>query len=128
MIKKVGDVLEGTVVRLYPRYAILLFDDMSTGLLHISELSKNYVRNFTAYVAVGNIYKVKIISLENDGSMKVSIKQLSEAERHRNFKKRHLDPKEVSFLTLEKELPEWILEENEGSKPLEEKGNDHQDD
>jgi predicted RNA-binding protein with RPS1 domain len=126
MDKLVGDVLEGTVVRVYPRYAILLFDDLSTGLLHISEVSNSYVRNFTGYVMVGNIYKVKIISLGDDGSMKVSLKRLSEAERHHNFRKRHIDPADISFQTLEKELPIWIKEENDGT--LEEKANDHQDD
>jgi general stress protein 13 len=112
-MRKVGDVLEGTVVRVYPKYAIMLFDDDETGLLHISELSSAYVRNFTSYVHVGNIYKVKVIALDPDkGFMKVSLKQLSPSERHSGLGKRHVNPSEVSFQELEKRLPEWILEEN----------------
>jgi ribosomal protein S1 len=73
---QVGDILEGTVVRVYPKYAIMLFDDGETGLLHISELSNSFVRNFTGYVQVGNIYKVKVIAYDEAKSfMKVSLKQ-----------------------------------------------------
>ena len=52
---KVGDVVTGTVVRVYPSYAILLFDEGWTGLLHISELSYGYVHHFAGMVNVGSI-------------------------------------------------------------------------
>jgi S1 RNA binding domain protein len=74
---QVGDILEGTVVRVYPKYAIMLFDNGETGLLHISELSNSFVRNFTGYVQVGNIYKVKVIAYDEAKSfMKVSLKRV----------------------------------------------------
>ncbi len=109
MNEKVGDILVGTVVRLYPRYAILLFDSGRTGLLHISELSNSYVRNFTALVQVGNIYKVKVIAInEENGSMRVSVKQLSEEDRHKNLPRREDENLKVSFSALNESLPNWI--------------------
>ena len=114
MNEKIGDILVGTVVRLYPRYAILLFDGGKTGLLHISELSNNYIRNFTALVQVGNIYKVKVIDIdEENGSMRVSVKQLTDAERHRNLPKEHIGEDEVDFSALQAHLSEWINDENQ---------------
>lgn len=110
----VGDVLEGTVVRVYPKYAIMLFDDGETGLLHISELSNSFVRNFTGYVQVGNIYKVKVIAYDEDKTfMKVSLKQLSGEERRSPLAKRRIENRDIDFAELEKKLPEWIKEENE---------------
>ena len=111
---QVGDVIEGTVVRVYPRYAIMLFDDGETGLLHISELSSSFVRNFTAYVQVGNIYKVKVISYDAEKDfMKVSLKQLTPTERNLPLEKKRIDPDTVDFTALEKHLPDWVKEENQ---------------
>lgn len=111
MQNKVGDIVEGVVVRVYPRYAILLFKDNGTGLLHISELSSNYIYNFSALVKVGNIYKCKIISIDEESqSIKVSVKQLTYKERKRNFYRQKVDPKEISFDALERQLPIWINE------------------
>jgi len=108
-----GDVIVGTVVRVYPKYAIILFDNDETGLLHISELSNDYVRNFTGFVHVGNIYKVKVIKIDPDkGFMKVSLKALSEQERRDGLQKKKIDLEDVDFSELEKRLPDWIKEEN----------------
>jgi len=111
---QVGDLLSGTIVRVYPKYAIMLFDDGETGLLHISELSNSFVHNFTAYVQVGNIYKVKVIAYDEEKDfMKVSLKQVDLKERNEPMEKRRIDPSTVDFTALEKKLPEWIKEENE---------------
>lgn len=111
---KMGDILEGTVVRVYPKYAIMLFDEGETGLLHISELSNSFVRNFTGYVQVGNIYKVKVIAYDEDKAfMKVSLKQLSGEEKRSPLTKRRIEVKDIDFAELEKRLPEWIKEENQ---------------
>ena len=112
-MSKEGDVIVGTVVRVYPKYAILLFDNDETGLLHISELSNDYVRNFTGFVHVGNIYKVKVTNVDPEkGFMKVSLKALSEQERRDGLQKKKIELKDVDFSELEKRLPDWIKEEN----------------
>ncbi len=118
MKEKVGDILVGTVIRLYPRYAILLFESGRTGLLHISELSHNYVRNFTALVQVGNIYKVKVIAInEENDSMRVSVKQLNEEERHSNIQGNVNDETRVSFDALKEKLPTWIENQLNSDRP-----------
>lgn len=116
---QVGDILEGTIVKVYPRYAILLFDGGETGLLHISELSNSFVHNFTGYVQVGNIYKVKVVAYdESRAFMKVSLKQLTSAERKEPLAKRRVDPNEIDFKALEEHLPAWVKQENAGgNKP-----------
>lgn len=113
MIEKVGDILEGTVVRVYPNYAIMLFESGSTGLLHISEITDGYIRNFTSYVAVGNIYRVKVIEVDEEKqSMKVSVKQLTPEERKQATTHGEIPEEEISFKALEERLEGWIKEEN----------------
>lgn len=114
MNSKVGDILEGTVVRVYPRYAILLFDDGETGLLHISELSKHFINDFSALLPVGTIYKVKVIEVDEErSSMRVSAKRLTESERRHYFKKKKVDSKDIDFSALRDNLPAWIRIEND---------------
>ena len=51
-LPKVGECAIGTVVAVYSSYAILLFDEGWTGLLHISEVSFNYIRSFTSFITI----------------------------------------------------------------------------
>ncbi len=109
---KSGDILIGTVVRVYPSYAIMLFDGGRTGLLHISELSDRFVRSFTGYVQTGNIYKVRVVEVdEGKGEMKVSIKKLGKEERHRPIPHSDIDPDDISFEGLSCRLEKWKKEE-----------------
>lgn len=109
---KVGDILEGTVIRVYPRYAILLFDDNVTGLLHISEVSNHYIHSFTDFVKVGNIYKVKVIDCNTiDSSMKVSLKALSNQERRESIARYKVKEENISCSALKEHLPMWVKEE-----------------
>jgi predicted RNA-binding protein with RPS1 domain len=108
-----NEVYEGTVVRVYPHYAILLFDEGWTGLLHISELSNNFVHSFTSFVTVGNIYQVKVIAVDaGTQNVKVSLKAMTAADRHKALKRKKIDPNEVDFKALEASLPDWIKAEN----------------
>lgn len=112
---KIGELLEGTVVKVYSRYAILLFEGGETGLLHISELSSSFVHNFTGFVQVGNIYKVKVIAHDTErGSIKVSLRQVSGPERRKSLSKQKIDPSEISFEGLKNKLPLWIKTAKEG--------------
>ncbi len=108
-LPQVGDIAEGTVVRVYPRYAILLFEDGWTGLLHISEISTSYIRNFTAFVSVGNIYAVKVIAVDPETkAVRVSLKQMTPADRHKTFRHQKIDLSEIDFQSLEDKLPGWV--------------------
>ena len=112
-LPKVGDIAEGVVVKVYPRYAIMLFDDGWTGLLHISELANTFIHKIAGYVSVGNIYTVKVIAVnEKSDNIRVSLKQMSQSDRRKAFRKRRISPLEVNFSALEEKLPEWVKSEN----------------
>ena len=105
---EVGDSVIGTVVRVYPSYAIMLFDNDKTGLLHISELSEHFVRSFTGYVQTGNIYKVRIVEIDPDkDEMKVSLKRVGRDERHRPIPHQEIAEEDISFDGLKAHLGEW---------------------
>ncbi len=112
MVSKPGDVYFAVAVRVYSNYAILLLPTGETGLLHISELSEHFVRNFTRYVQVGNIYRVKVLSVdEAKGFIKLSAKAVTKDERHLGKSDRPW-PEGYSSERLLELLPSMIEKEN----------------
>lgn len=111
-LPKVSECAIGTVVAVYSSYAILLFDEGWTGLLHISEVSFNYIRSFTSFITIGSIYNVKVIDVNKETkSVRVSLKQMTPSERHATFRHKKIDESEIDFKTLEEARPSWIKEE-----------------
>lgn len=111
-LPRLGEVAVGTVVKVYPTYAIMLFDGGWTGLLHISELSHSFIRSFTSFVTIGTIYSVKVVDVdENSGKVHVSLKQMSASERKHSFSHSVIPEEEISFDALRDRLPLWIEQE-----------------
>lgn len=46
-----------------------------TGLVHISEVDRNYVRNIREHVREGDKVTVKVVAVKEDGKIDLSIKQ-----------------------------------------------------
>ncbi|MCQ2792544.1 MAG: S1 RNA-binding domain-containing protein [Bacilli bacterium] len=82
MSYQVSEIVQGTVTRILPYGAMMVFEDEWMGLLHISEVSNEYIRNIYRYLRVGAIYQVKVLSVDNEKKfLKVSLKLLTEEER-----------------------------------------------
>jgi small subunit ribosomal protein S1 len=60
-----GQLVEGTVVSLKPFGAFVDFQGIS-GLLHIKQISKNYVESLNAVLRVGQAVKAVIVALDRD--------------------------------------------------------------
>ena len=63
---KEGMVLNGTVRNVIDFGAFVDIGVKHDGLVHISELSENYVKNPSDVVSIGDIVKVKVIKIDND--------------------------------------------------------------
>lgn len=73
---KVGDIVEGTVVKVLDFGAILEFGGGQDGMIHVSELKDGYVQKVEDVVKVGDFVRAKIVRMEN-GKIGLSIKQLN---------------------------------------------------
>ncbi|MBE9111478.1 S1 RNA-binding domain-containing protein [Nodosilinea sp. LEGE 07298] len=60
-----GQLIEGTVASLKPFGAFIEFDGIS-GLLHIKQISKNYVESLPAVLKVGQPIKAVVVALDPD--------------------------------------------------------------
>lgn len=79
-IVEAGEIFEGTVEELAPYGAFVEFLPGKTGLLHISEISNEYVDDVEKFLEVGQKVKVKVLEVSRDGKYALSIKALSETE------------------------------------------------
>ena len=108
---KVGDIIEGTVIDIRQFGAIMIFGNDVKGLLHISEIADAYIRNIKRYLKIGKTYQVKILSVEEDGFLKVSMSKITseDKEMYRNttMKRTPVDKENIDFTALEEKLKEW---------------------
>lgn len=80
---KVGDILNGTVVKILKAGALVQISEKETGFLHISEISKDYVKNVNDYVKVGDKVKVRVVNLNPvENRMYLSIRLVDEELFH----------------------------------------------
>ncbi|MFW6052514.1 MAG: polyribonucleotide nucleotidyltransferase [Desulfosalsimonas sp.] len=75
---EIGEVYEGTVVRITDFGAFVAIKPKTEGLVHISELAHHRVKNVSDIVKEGDKLKVKVIDIR-DGKIRLSHKALLEA-------------------------------------------------
>lgn len=113
---KVGDIIEGTITSIRDFGAMMIFSDETKGLLHISQVANVFIRNIHKYLKVGKTYQVKIIGIEEDGFLKVSMSKITDEEKeeyHNSLTKKFPVPEDqIDFSVLKENLPKWIEEAN----------------
>ena len=113
---KVGDIVECIVTGVQTYGAFVLIDNKYNGLIHISEISKGYVRNIEDFVKVGESIFVKIIELDEENlRAKVSLKEIREVNKRERYSrlprfKQRINLKKYSCGTLFERLNSQIEE------------------
>jgi S1 RNA binding domain protein len=75
---EVGSKLQGKVTGITNFGAFVELPEGSTGLVHISEVADNYVKDINEHLKVGDQVEVKVINVEKDGKIGLSIKKAKE--------------------------------------------------
>ncbi|AEV67076.1 S1 RNA-binding domain-containing protein [Acetivibrio clariflavus] len=75
MLVEVGKIVEGKVSGITNFGAFVQLANGQTGLVHISEVADEYVKDIKAHLNENQIVKVKIISVDNNGKISLSIKK-----------------------------------------------------
>ncbi|MGC9046599.1 MAG: polyribonucleotide nucleotidyltransferase [Minisyncoccia bacterium] len=71
---KVGEMVEGTIIKILDFGAIVDLGSGKDGMIHISELQNGYVKRVEDVVKLGEKVRAKIIRIEPDGRIALSIK------------------------------------------------------
>ncbi len=72
---EVGSKLQGKVTGITNFGAFVELPEGKTGLVHISEVADNYVKDINEHLTVGDEVTVKVINVGDDGKIGLSIKK-----------------------------------------------------
>ncbi|WP_373894553.1 S1 domain-containing RNA-binding protein [Virgibacillus natechei] len=72
---EVGSKLQGKVTGITNFGAFVELEAGKTGLVHISEVADSYVKDINEHLSVGEEVTVKVINVEKDGKIGLSIKK-----------------------------------------------------
>ena len=76
MAIEVGNVFEGRVTGVKPFGAFVALPEGRVGMVHISEVSNEFVQDIAAVLHDGDIVKVQVINIAPDGKIALSMKRL----------------------------------------------------
>lgn len=114
----VGKVVEGTVTGITNFGAFVELPEGESGLVHISEISDDYVKKVADYLKKDQKVKVKILSISEDGKISLSIRQAKPKSNNPieiDWNKNDEKQKNMSF---EDKLLKFLKESNEKQDAL----------
>lgn len=75
MAIEVGSKIQGKVTGITKFGAFVEVEPGKTGLVHISEVADKYVENISEFLSVGDEVTVKVMKVEDDGKIGLSIRK-----------------------------------------------------
>ena len=82
-----GSIVEGKVTGVMPFGAFVSLPDGKSGLVHISEITKEYVKDINDYIKQGDEVKVKVLDVDKNGKINLSIRQAKPEEKKQSREK-----------------------------------------
>lgn len=90
---EVGSVVEGKVTGFTAFGAFVDLEGGKKGMVHISEVASEFVKDIKDHLKVGQTVKVKVISIAEDGKISLSIRKAEEPAKAPQQKPRNNAPK-----------------------------------
>jgi len=99
---KIGDVVEVEVAKIQNFGAIVKLPGNKRGLIHISQVSDDFVKDINEYLKVGEKIKACVKKISFDGKIDLTLKKKKKpaapVKREKEFKFCHLEEKMDEFL------------------------------
>lgn len=113
MSLEVGNIIDGRVSGITNFGAFIQLPEGKTGLVHISEVSNEYVKDIKGHLEPNQEVKVKVLSIENNGKISLSIKKAIERPRPQNTANTERRSKPMDSLSFEERLSKFMKESDE---------------
>lgn len=101
-----GNIVEGTVINI-TNFGAFIEVEGKTGLVHISEVADSYVKDIREHLSEQDKVKVKVISIDDNGKISLSIKQANVQRNRLNQQRligRHLIRRKLLIQEISKIL------------------------
>ena len=77
----VGQIVEGKITGITNFGVFADLGEGKSGMVHISEVARTYVSDIKEFVKVGDVLKMKVLNVGEDGKISLSIKRALEPEK-----------------------------------------------
>ena len=106
----VGEIIEGRITGITNFGLFLDLGNGKSGMVHISEVARNYISDINEHFKVNDTVKAKILNIGDDGKISLSIKRALEPEKTQERPRKELR-------TYEQTKPDgsytWMPKKNE---------------
>ena len=119
---KVGQHIKVRVTGIQPYGAFVETPDNAAGLIHISEIMDDYVHNLKKFLSEGQIVRAKVISIDDEGKLNLSLKDNDYFKNYERKKEKQSVLDEIKeterygFQTIKERLPVWIKQSKNAIK------------
>lgn len=109
-----GSVFEGKVTGITKFGAFVALPENRTGMVHISEVAHTYVADISEHLSEGQEVRVKVIGIDDNGRINLSIKQTETPPQtktntqRREAPRKVAPPKEEAPITFEDRLRQFM--------------------
>ncbi|MBR3867550.1 MAG: S1 RNA-binding domain-containing protein [Butyricicoccus sp.] len=77
----IGEILEGKITGITKFGAFVALPEGKSGMVHISEVANSYVNDIKDFVKIDDAVRVKVINIDDQGRINLSIKRAQEQPR-----------------------------------------------
>ena len=118
MTVSVGAIVDGTVTGITNFGAFVQLPEGKSGLVHISEISHDYVEKVVDYLKKDQKVKVKVLSITKEGKISLSIRQAKpKTNKPAEIEWNKPDDKQ-KFMSFEDKLSKFLKDSNEKQDQL----------
>ena len=105
MALTVGTITSGKVESVMPFGAFVALPENKSGLVHISEITNEYIENINDYIKAGDTVSVKVLDIDKAGKISLSIKKAKPKRSAQKPSDGHIRPAEIDWSgSADKEL------------------------
>ncbi|GAA6824804.1 S1 RNA-binding domain-containing protein [Staphylococcus sp. 18_1_E_LY] len=119
---KIGQHIKVRVTGIQPYGAFVETPDNTEGLIHISEIMDDYVHNLKKFLSEGQVVRAKVISIDNEGKLNLSLKDNDYFKNYERKKEKQSvldeikETEKYGFQTIKERLPVWIKQSKDEMK------------
>lgn len=102
---KVGSVVKGQVTGIEKYGAFVSLENNYTGLIHISEISNDFVSDIKSFLEIGEQIYCEILEIDQfNNQLKLSIKNIN----YKSTDNGKIQESRLGFLPLKNNLDKWV--------------------